>query len=166
VKRRRWLIEPGSRTDLAALVELERLCSPHPWSESMIAAVLTQEAGECVILARAPLDSPSLLGYCVYRTVADEVHVHNIGVHPSARRRGLARLLLQCVLVCVSRAGARVAHLEVRAGNAPAIALYARLGFAPVGRRKDYYASPREDALLFMAPLPMPRPGSGAVLHS
>jgi ribosomal-protein-alanine N-acetyltransferase len=38
--------------------------------------------------------------------------------------------------------------LEVRSGNSAAIALYERLGFVPVGRRKNYYERPREDALL------------------
>lgn len=38
--------------------------------------------------------------------------------------------------------------LEVRPSNAAAIALYEKHGFAQVGRRKDYYTDPREDALL------------------
>ena len=36
----------------------------------------------------------------------------------------------------------------MRAGNTPAIALYERRGYKPVGRRKNYYEKPVEDALL------------------
>ena len=38
--------------------------------------------------------------------------------------------------------------LEVRAGNAPAIALYRKHGFQEAGRRKNYYQQPREDAII------------------
>ena len=43
---------------------------------------------------------------------------------------------------------ARMALLEVRAGNAPAQALYERLGFREVGRRPGYYSQPADDALV------------------
>ena len=38
--------------------------------------------------------------------------------------------------------------LEVRASNYPAIALYGSRGFRGVGRRKNYYEHPREDAII------------------
>ena len=38
--------------------------------------------------------------------------------------------------------------LEVRASNYDAIALYGSRGFRSVGRRKNYYEHPREDAVL------------------
>ena len=38
--------------------------------------------------------------------------------------------------------------LEVRPSNAAAIALYRRFGFQEVGRRKNYYDLPKEDALI------------------
>ena len=38
--------------------------------------------------------------------------------------------------------------LEVRESNSPAVALYAKHGFAPAGLRKDYYMSPKENALI------------------
>jgi ribosomal-protein-alanine N-acetyltransferase len=80
--------------------------------------------------------------------VADEMHVHNVAIEPAARRQGLARALLEEALFTAREAHVRVAHLEVREGNQPALALYAGLGFEVAGRRPGYYESPREDALL------------------
>jgi ribosomal-protein-alanine N-acetyltransferase len=69
-------------------------------------------------------------------------------VAPEARRRGLARRLLRQVLETAVHQGARAAHLEVRAGNEAARALYRSMGFREVGRRGGYYSAPTEDAVL------------------
>jgi len=147
------IIEDAHATDLAALVALEGLCSPHPWSETMLASGLGANAGERVLVARAEDGSRELLGFCLFRAVADEVEIHNVAVHPSHRRQGLARALLVRAMELAASSGSLVAHLEVRAGNAAAIELYRQLGFRPVGRRPGYYRSPDEDALLFSARL-------------
>jgi ribosomal-protein-alanine N-acetyltransferase len=88
------------------------------------------------------------VAFCAYRVVLDELHVLDVAVHPKARRRGLARLLLRLALRGGARAGARLALLELRAGNEAALALYLSLGFKSVGRRREYYRQPVEDALL------------------
>ena len=61
--------------------------------------------------------------------------------------RGFADALIDTF---VRFGAARLAFLtlEVRAGNAPAIALYEKHGFYEVGRRKGYYDDPKEDAIL------------------
>jgi len=69
----------------------------------------------------------------------------NIAVADSHRRRGIARLLVQEL---IARLDATMLTLEVRASNAPAIALYESLGFTQVGLRKNYYRKPKEDALI------------------
>lgn len=84
---------------------------------------------------------------CV-QAAADEAEVYRIGVLPAARRRGIARQLMAAAGEALRAAGMRRVFLEVRAGNAPAIALYASLGFAPCGTRAGYYSAPAEDALL------------------
>jgi ribosomal-protein-alanine N-acetyltransferase len=55
------------------------------------------------------------------------------------------------------RAGARVALLELRAGNEGALALYESLGFRRLALRRAYYRQPVEDALVLV--LPGLRPG-------
>jgi len=52
------------------------------------------------------------------------------------------------VLDVLSGRGARQIYLEVRESNAPARRLYAAHGFREVGRRKEYYRRPVEDAIV------------------
>ena len=92
-----------------------------------------------------------LIGYCVAMSGVDEMHLLNITVAPTARRRGHARHLLAELVRLCRRSGATRLWLEVRESNAEARDAYSRLGFAPVGRRKGYYPAPegrREDAVV------------------
>lgn len=90
----------------------------------------------------------TVAGFIVSRLVAGELHVNNVAVRPEFRRQGLAARLLEAVLRQGQSDGARIAFLEVRAGNAAAQALYRRCGFQVTGRRRRYYRQPVEDALL------------------
>jgi ribosomal-protein-alanine N-acetyltransferase len=74
--------------------------------------------------------------------------VHNLAVRPEYRGGGLGRRLLAIALTIGERRGARVALLEVRESNRPAIALYHSMGFASVAVRRNYYSQPSEDALV------------------
>jgi ribosomal-protein-alanine N-acetyltransferase len=87
-------------------------------------------------------------GFIAARIVADELHVNNVAVRPGYRRLGVAKKLLETTLDEAERMGARIAYLEVRAGNVPAQALYADCGFKVTGRRPGYYTQPSEDALV------------------
>jgi [ribosomal protein S18]-alanine N-acetyltransferase len=77
----------------------------------------------------------------------------SMAIHPNARRQGLGSALLRAILVWSADHNARHLALEVRAGNAPAIALYQRSGLRPEGRRPRYYTDPEEDALLLGMPI-------------
>ena len=64
------------------------------------------------------------------------------------RRLGAGEALLnELKLKCLEK-GLAFITLEVRAGNHPAINLYKKLGYEEVGRRKNYYVNPSEDAVL------------------
>ena len=137
--------------DVSALAALAGECFCHPWSERQFADELALAPPDAVLVAcarvaGAPVSLP--VAFCAYRVVIDELHVLDVAVAPSERRRGLARRLLALALRAGARAGARLALLEVRAGNAGAFALYESLGFREAGRRRDYYREPVEDALL------------------
>jgi [ribosomal protein S18]-alanine N-acetyltransferase len=137
--------------DVAALAEIERQCYTHPWPESAFArAVRDPQVRVLALRERGGAGEPlrGLLAYCVIQLVADELQIHNLAVREGVRRRGLARLLLRLVLDLGRRRAAREAFLEVRASNAPAIALYRGCGFEVSGTRRDYYERPREDAVL------------------
>jgi [ribosomal protein S18]-alanine N-acetyltransferase len=72
---------------------------------------------------------------------------------PAARRRGIARLLLENLLTEARRRGAVEAFLEVRVDNAAARALYLREGFTQVGVRPGYYDGGRVDAVVMRSDL-------------
>ena len=91
----------------------------------------------------------TLLGYGGISLVADEAEIITVAVSPAHRRQGIARALMEHMLRLAEDASASV-YLEVRASNTPAIELYRSLGFAGTGVRKNYYTSPREDAVLMM----------------
>ena len=91
----------------------------------------------------------ALLGYGGISLVADEAEIITVAVSPAHRRQGIARALMEHMLYLAEDARASV-YLEVRASNTPARELYLSLGFAETGVRKNYYTSPREDAVLMM----------------
>jgi ribosomal-protein-alanine acetyltransferase len=88
------------------------------------------------------------VGFLIGRIAADEFEILNMAVSRAHRRSGIASKLLESSLEFSRIAGCVRAYLEVRASNRPAIALYARHGFAECGRRAQYYRDPVEDAVL------------------
>jgi ribosomal-protein-alanine N-acetyltransferase len=146
-------LEAATLDDLAALVDLESRCHTHPWSERGLRDAIVPVAGEGTILVlRGPWDASDprrgINAYCAFQVVAGEAHIHNLAVAPEARRQGMGRRLLGLALRVAAAKGARLVHLEVRAGNVAARALYGAMGFREVGQRAGYYAAPVEDAVL------------------
>src|SRR3990172_12724152 len=158
-----WLERAGPE-DVSALAAVEAACFSHPWPRQHFAQEVAYGAPGAVLVLRSPAAregaAKGVHAYCVYRVVVDEMLILDVAVTPDWRRRGLAAWLLRFALAKAARAGARRALLEVRRGNAPALALYQKLGFRPGGVRRDYYRQPREDALVLC------REGLGAVSPS
>jgi [ribosomal protein S18]-alanine N-acetyltransferase len=132
--------------DLPRVMEIERAAFSHPWSEELVRRELAHEFST-VLLAIGGATG-EVQGFAVVWLVHDELHVLNVAVAPEARRHGVARAILDRVEVQGREQGARVAMLEVRRGNAPAIALYRSRGYREVGVRPRYYAEDGEDALV------------------
>lgn len=140
-----YRIVPMTAAHLPAVAALEKLCFPaDPWSEELFRAALDNPSVS-ILLAQG--GDGEILGYAVLSVVLDEGNLDNIAVAPDYRRRGVADALLGAV-TGFGRAHLAALLLEVRASNAPAIALYEKHGFAAVGRRKNYYEAPKEDAIL------------------
>lgn len=138
-------IVPMTASHLSPVAALEQVCFPtDPWSEALFRAAL--DSPDAVLLLAEEEDG-AVLGYAVLSSILDEGNLDNIAVAPHCRRRGVADALLSA-LADIGRTKLSVLFLEVRASNLPAIALYKKHGFVPVGRRKDYYETPKEDALL------------------
>lgn len=144
-------IELMTAHDLLEVVELEETCRLSLWGWDSYHAELLRPEAIMLVARRArveQLTGQALNGFVSGRVAAQELHINNIGVHESARRRGIGDALLEAAIATGERQGARGAILEVRAGNIAAQALYRGFGFEVVGRRRWYYREPVEDALL------------------
>ena len=129
-------------SDLPAVLTIERLAFPTPWSLAMFVLELSKPSGICL----AAESEDGLAGYLVCSRYADVWHLMNVAVTPERRRAGIATTLINELL---ERAGAEARYtLEVRTSNDVAIAMYQRFGFRPAGTRPRYYHDNGEDALI------------------
>lgn len=139
-----YRLVPMDRSHLKDIAAIERLCFSTPWSEAMLEEELYNDMASFVV---AEADNGRVLGYAGLHVVLDEGYIDNVAVRPEFRRQGIAAALLETFLR-FGQAHLAFLTLEVRESNAPAIALYAKHGFAQAGRRKGYYTAPKEDAIL------------------
>ncbi len=127
-----------------AVAQLEELCFSEPWSRQAVCQEL--ENPQAVLFAAEW--GGALAGYAGLRYVMDEAYLSNLAVFPRFRHRGVGRALLQAQKRFCQGRGFAMLTLEVRASNATAIGLYRSEGFQTVGRRKNFYRIPTEDAVL------------------
>lgn len=149
--QRRYEIVPMKITDLDGIMEIERGSFRAPWSRQVFVEELDRDWAH-VDLLRSTKDG-SVLAFCNYWLVRDEVHVLNIAVHPSERRHGHGSRLLEHVVAFATRHRCRYVTLEVRRSNSAAIRLYRKYGFRPVGVRPHYYVEDNEDAIVMLLEL-------------
>ena len=93
-------------------------------------------------------EKEEILGYAGLLMVLDEADVTNIGVRKDRQGEGIGNFLMMSLKRLAHEQGINTIHLEVRAGNTPALRLYRRNGFLEDGLRKNYYSDPVEDAVL------------------
>ena len=82
-----------------------------------------------------------IVGYCLvfYRAGTTLARLYSIAAAPAARGKGAGRRLMEACERAARRRGCDRLRLEVREDNLPAISLYERLGYRPIGRYPDYY---------------------------
>ena len=131
--------------DVEQVAELERICFSTPWSRNMLAEELDNALSAFLV---ALDESGKVVGYAGLQVVLDEGYITNVAVRPECRRQGIAGKLLQVFLDFAQGNHLAFLTLEVRASNYDAIALYGSRGFRSVGRRKNYYEHPKEDAII------------------
>lgn len=130
---------------VAAVAELEKICfGTEAWHEQSVASELENELSFWLVA----MDGETLAGYVGSQTVLGETDMMNVAVHPDFRRKGIAESLILELVEALKERKSHCLMLEVRASNFGAIKLYEKLGFREVGRRKNYYRNPREDALI------------------
>ena len=134
--------EKMEQSHVPQIAALETVCFSDPWSENSIAGELDNRLSLWLVA----LDGEKVVGYVGSQTVLGETDMMNIAIDPDYRRQGIARQLIEKLIEVLKGRGSHSLMLEVRAGNAPAIALYESMGFTVAGKRPNYYRNPKEDA--------------------
>src|SRR5690554_6075490 len=134
--------------DLDAIMEVERAAHAHPWQRESFEREFTLEWSRIWVAT----EGDRVVGFLAFWRVLDELHILDVAVHPDVQRRGVARGMLEMLLALGQAHDVVAVLLEVRVSNQAAIALYKRLGFERMGRRKRYYED-GEDAWVMCAEL-------------
>ena len=146
------MIRRVTSADLDGIMALEQAAFPgDTWSEQSMAAELAGAHGHYVV----DDEDGVLVGYAGLRAVhgSRDADIQTIAVDDAHRGQGRGRHMLRALLAVAAERGAREVFLDVRADNAPAIALYASEGFEEIGRRPRYYRPDGMDAIVMKAPL-------------
>ena len=138
-------IKPMSAAHLPRLAQREQTCFSAPWTQQALAEELSNGQAHFLV---AQSDG-EVLGYLGVQEIAGEGYITNVAVFPKARGQGVATALLDKAAQDAARRDCAFLTLEVRESNAPAIALYEKMGYTQVGQRKNFYRDPPENALLY-----------------
>jgi len=140
-------VREAGAADLAGVLALERDVAEAPhWAEGVYREIVSGSGiPRCLFVAEA---EGLLLGFAVGVVTGDSAELESVAVRGDARRRGVGRALCDAVAEWCRSQGATALELEVRAASAEAMALYEGLGFVSVGRRREYYREPVDDAVL------------------
>lgn len=139
-------IRPMLAEDVPRVAAIEREAFSVPWQESTFRRLLGGRRIRAWT-AVAPEDGEPA-GYAVMWFRGSGAQLGNLAVAGAHRRRGIGRRLVRRALRAARDSDARHLILEVRESNEAALALYRSLGFRLLGRRRAYYRSPAEDALV------------------
>ena len=138
------IIAKMNESHVAEVAALEAMCFSEPWSEKSVASELTNPLSLWLVA----LEGENVIGYVGSQTVMGWSDMMNVAVHPDHRRLGVGKALIEELIRQLREQGSENLTLEVRTSNENAKALYAGLDFMEVGRRKNYYHNPKEDALI------------------
>lgn len=141
--------------DVPAVVAIERASYSVPWSENTFRGLLRRRDVELVVAAAV---DGTVVGYAVLWCVLDQAELGNVAVAAQWRGRGVGERLVADMMRRAVQRRVNEVFLEVRPSNTGARRLYERLGFSMVGRRRNYYQQPVEDALVLRWPVPLDSP--------
>jgi ribosomal-protein-alanine N-acetyltransferase len=130
--------------DIPEILEIEKVSFVSPWTRGMFVQTLESPVSHNF----AATEGQKILGYLIFYQAGLEMHIMNIAVHPGQRRQGIARAMLEKVLEVARENSVEECFLEVRESNFAARALYEKLGFTSIGKRKGYYSETNEDAIV------------------
>ena len=130
-------IVPMNADHLEEIERLERICFSRPWNRRMLAEELENQCAAFLVAEDG--DTGAVLGYAGLLVVADEGYITNVAVFPEFRRCGIAARILEVYLNFAEANRLAFVTLEVRPTNAPAIALYEKMGFIKTREISRWY---------------------------
>lgn len=129
---------------IQAVAAIEALIQPmDAWSAATLTELLTQDS--CHLLLAA--ESGVIKGYCLYQILFEQAEILRIGTRPNYQRQGIAAQVFAALHTELMNNQVDSLLLEVRADNAPAIALYEQQQFTVIHKRKGYYQLPHQPAV-------------------
>ena len=143
-------LRPMTEQDAAQVAAIERACFTRPWSEQAFRKEAQTPSSHYFVACIGQ----DIIGFGGMQTVLDECSITNIAILKDFRGKGIGSRLMEALDTLAQQLGASFLTLEVRVSNQPALALYEKFGFLPVGIRKNYYALPTEDAVLMTKTYP------------
>jgi len=148
------VIGPARLADAEEMAAIHARSFHRGWESTDIAAMIADRAVVAHVIRRR--QGADAAGFVLSRVAADEAEILTIAIAPALRGRGFAGRLLSAHIPDLVRASVKHLFLEVEAGNMPAVRLYERQDFQPVGRRKGYYRteSGAADAIIMRRDLP------------
>jgi len=139
-----FIIRRMRLADVPRVMEIEVECFTMPWSEATFRGLLRRTDADLYVAEV----SGSVVGYTAFWSVVDQGELGNVSVTAQWRGRGIGHRLVETILDRAAERGVREVYLEVRVSNTGAQKLYHSYGFDRVGRRRNYYLDPVEDALV------------------
>lgn len=138
-----------SESHVSGVAMLEKECFGEcAWSENSLKESLQTDGANFFVA----LCEGEIAGYVGMNTVLDEGYITNVAVSGKFRRKGIADRLIARLDKCMAEKNLSFISLEVRVSNTPAISLYEKNGYKNVGKRKDFYRLPTEDAYIMTKP--------------
>lgn len=130
--------------DIPEIAQIENESFPNPWKSDQ----LLEESGNPAAVFIKTIENKMIAGYCIAWLAADEMQLVKIAVRPHYRRKGYGTQMLNAITRTAKERKCGKIHLEVRSGNQEAIQFYHGHFFKKSGRRKSYFKTLNEDAVL------------------
>jgi ribosomal-protein-alanine N-acetyltransferase len=131
--------------DIEAINHIEQAQFLNPWKKHYFSAELSHD----ISYFYAAEDSGKILGYIIFWLIEETIELHNIAVHEDYTRRGIGSKMMDFLLEIAARKRVEEIFLEVRKSNRAAEKFYKKYRFEKIDCRKNYFNSPKEDALVY-----------------
>ncbi len=156
---RKPLVLPMLRSDLDIVCRIARESFSTPWTQAIFESELHRDWAEVRVLRSG--EGERICGFINFWIIGDEIHLHNLAVLPTVRRRGYGRTLLLDMFEIAIKRSVTTVLLEVRCSNEVAINLYKSVGFRSIAIRPRYYSDNQEDAIIMRSVISALRIGGG-----